>query len=60
MAANRSKLKDMKAASCRDMLTVLKSVDQDLLKAAIAGEKFAELFYPNCQDQAIADYLKAL
>ena len=60
MAANRSQLKDMKAASCRDMLTVLKSVDQDLLKAAIAGEKFAELFYPNCQDQAIADYLRAL
>ena len=60
MAANRTKLKDMKAASCRDMLSVLKAVDQDLLKAAIAGEKFAELFYPNAQDQAIADYLRAL
>ncbi len=60
MAANRSILKDMKAASCRDMLSVLKSVDQDLLRAAIAGERFAELFYPNAQDQAIADYLRAL
>jgi ribose 5-phosphate isomerase RpiB len=60
MAANRSILKDMKAASCYDMLTVLKTVDQDLLKAAIAGEKFAEHFYPNAKDQAIADYLKAL
>lgn len=60
MAANRSILKDMKAASCHDMLTVLKAVDQDLLKAAIAGEKFAEYFYPNAKDQAIADYLKAL
>ena len=60
MAANRSILKDMKAASCHDMLTVLKAVDQDLLKAAIAGEKFAEHFYPNAKDQAIADYLKAL
>ncbi|MFM6933626.1 MAG: RpiB/LacA/LacB family sugar-phosphate isomerase [Novosphingobium sp.] len=60
MAANRSILKDMKAASCHDMLTVLKTVDQDLLKAAIAGEKFAEYFYPNAKDQAIADYLKAL
>lgn len=60
MAANRSILKDMKAASCRDMLTVLKSVDQDLLKAAIAGEKFADLFYPNAKDHAIADYLRAL
>ena len=60
MAANRSILKDMKAVSCHDMLTVLKTVDQDLLKAAIAGEKFADLFYPNATDQAIADYLKAL
>jgi ribose 5-phosphate isomerase RpiB len=60
MAANRSILKDMKAASCRDMLTVLKTVDQDLLKAAIAGEKFAELFYPNAQDEGIAAYLRAL
>jgi ribose 5-phosphate isomerase RpiB len=60
MAANRSILKDMKAASCKDMLTVLKSVDQDLLKAAIAGERFAEYFYANAQDQAIADYLRAL
>jgi ribose 5-phosphate isomerase RpiB len=60
MAANRSILKDMKTASCHDMLTVLKSVDQDLLKAAIAGEKFAEYFYANSQDDAISAYLKAL
>ena len=60
MAANRSILKDMKAASCHDMLTVLKTVDQDLLKAAIAGEHFAEYFYPNAKDEAIAAYLKSL
>lgn len=60
MAANRSILKDMKAASCRDMLTVLKTVDQDLLKAAVAGEHFAEYFYPNCQDDEIAAYLRGI
>ncbi|WP_310531056.1 RpiB/LacA/LacB family sugar-phosphate isomerase [Novosphingobium sp.] len=60
MAKNRGILKDLKSASCRDMLTVLKTVDQDLLKATIAGEKFADLFYPNATDQDIADYLKAL
>lgn len=60
MATNRGKLADLKAASCHDMLTVLRSVDQDLLRAAIAGEKFAEYFYPNCQDDGIAAYLKAL
>ncbi len=60
MAANRSILKDVKAASCKDMLTVLKSVDQDLLRSAIAGEKFAEYFYPNSQDEAISAYLRGL
>lgn len=60
MAANRSILKDMKSASCHDMLTVLKTIDQDLLKAAIAGEHFADLFYPNAKDEAIAAYLKSL
>ncbi len=60
MATNRSKLADLKAASCHDMLTVLKTIDQDLLRAAIAGEKFAEYFYPNCEDDDIAAYLKAL
>lgn len=60
MAANRSILKDMKAASCRDMLTVLKTVDQDLLKAAIAGEHFAEYFYANAQDDAIVAYLRGI
>ncbi len=60
MAKNRGILSELKSASCRDMLTVLKTVDQDLLKATIAGERFAELFYANAQDQAIADYLRAL
>lgn len=60
MAVNRGKLADLKAASCRDMLSVLENVDQDLLRAAIAGERFAEYFYPNCQDDSIAAYLKAL
>ncbi len=60
MAANRSILKDVKTASCRDMLTVLKTIDQELLKAAIAGERFAEYFYANAQDEEIAAYLRGL
>lgn len=58
MAKNRGILKELKAASCHDMLTVLKAVDQDLLKAAIAGERFEELFFANAQDTAIADYVR--
>jgi ribose 5-phosphate isomerase RpiB len=58
MAKNRGILKELKAASCKDMLTVLKAVDQDLLKSAIAGERFEELFFANAQDTAIADYVR--
>ena len=60
MAKNRGIVADLKAASCHDMLTVLKTVDQDLLKAAIAGEKFEEYFFANCRDEAIADYIRGV
>lgn len=60
MAKNRGILKDLKAASCKDMLTVLKSVDQDLVKAAVAGERFSEYFFANAQDQDIRDYIQGL
>ena len=60
MATNRGILADLKHATCHDMGTVLESVDQDLLRATIAGEKFDELFYANAQDDSIADYLRAL
>lgn len=60
MAVNRNVVAEMKAAANKDMLTVLKSVDQDLLKSAIAGEKFEELFYANSQDDEISAYLRGL
>ena len=60
MAKNRGILADLKGASCHDMLTVLDQVDQDLLRATIAGERFSELFYANSQDDALSDYLKQL
>lgn len=60
MRTNRGILKDLKAASCHDMLTTLKNVDRDLLKKGIAGERFAEYFYANAQDQAIVDFLRSV
>jgi ribose 5-phosphate isomerase RpiB len=60
MAKNRGILKNLKAAASKDMLEVLQTVDQDLLKSAIAGERFAELFYPNCKNEGIANYLRSL
>jgi hypothetical protein len=42
------------------MLTVLKSIDQDLLKATVAGEKFQEYFFANATDEGIREYLKGV
>jgi len=60
MAKNRGILKDVKAITNKDMLTVLKEIDQDLLKAAIAGEKFQEYFFKNSQDDGISSYLSGV
>jgi ribose 5-phosphate isomerase RpiB len=60
MRKNRGILKDLKAATCHDMVTVLKSVDQDLLKATVAGAHFAEYFYANAQDADIIAYMRGI
>ncbi len=60
MAKNRGILKSVKAVTCHDMLTVLKTIDQDLLKATIAGEKFQEYFFANATDAGIRDYIQGV
>ena len=60
MRRNRGVLKDLKAVTCHDMLTVLKTMDQDLLKAAIAGERFQDYFFANATDEGIRDYIRTL
>ena len=60
MRKNRGVLSDLKSVTCHDMLTVLKTMDQDLLKAAIAGEKFQDYFFANATDEGIRDYLKGV
>ena len=58
MAKNRGVLSALKAVTCHDMLTVLKTVDQDLLRATIAGAKFQDYFFANATDTAIRDYIQ--
>ena len=44
----------------RPLIDALKDIDQELLKGAVAGEKFQELFFANCRDEEIASYVKTL
>ena len=60
MAKNRGILADLKRASCKDMLTVLKSVDQAFLKSAVSGAQFGKLFFENASDSEIIDYLRSI
>lgn len=53
-------LNDVKKITHQDMLTILKTIDQDFLKETVAGEKFQEYFFANCQDQDIADYIRSV
>lgn len=60
MAKNRGIFSELKAVATHDMLSVLKSVDPSLVKGAIAGEHFEDLFFTNAKDNALIDYVKGV
>ena len=57
---NKKILDAVRAETLRPLTECLDRIDQDLLKGAIAGAKFQELFFANCKDEAIAAYIKNL
>ena len=40
------------------MVTILKNLDQELVKGALSGEKFREYFFANCKCDRIAEAVK--
>lgn len=57
---NKKILDAVKAVTYKDLLTILKEIDQDLLKGAIAGAKFKEYFFANCKDEKLGSFIKGL
>ena len=57
---NKKILDEVKKITHRDMLTILKEIDRDFLKAAISGAKFKELFFANCKNEEIGAYIKSV
>lgn len=55
---NKKILDDVKKITHRDMMSILKDIDRDFLKAAVSGEKFSELFFKNCKDDEIVAFIK--
>ena len=41
-------------------MEILKTIDQTFLKETIDYPQFKDLFFENCQDKEISDYLKSV
>lgn len=57
---NKKILDEVKKVTHRDMVSILNELDRELVKGAIAGEKFQEYFFANCKDEAIGNCVKSL
>lgn len=57
---NKKILDQVRENNFKDLITCLKGLDQDLVKGAVSGKMFADLFFKNCKDEAIAAYVRGL
>ena len=57
---NKKILDEVRAQTLRPLLECLPLLDQELVKGAVAGKKFSELFFANCKDEAIGAYVRGL
>ncbi|OOM82254.1 hypothetical protein CLPUN_03930 [Clostridium puniceum] len=57
---NKKILDEVKKVTHKDMVTILKEIDQELLKGAVSGEKFKEYFFNNCKCKEIEAYIKSI
>ncbi len=57
---NKKILDAVRAETLRPLTECLDRLDPELVRGAVAGEHFKELFFPNCQDEAIAEYIHKL
>lgn len=57
---NKRILDDVKKVTYHDLCDILKALDQDLVKGALGGAHFAELFFKNCKDERIAACVKGI
>ena len=51
---NKKILDEVKKVTHRDLVSILKELDRDLVVGALSGEHFSEFFFANCKDETIA------
>lgn len=54
---NAGILNQVKTAVAKDYLDTLRSIDPELVKTAVSGERFQQCFFDNCQDDEIRAYV---
>ena len=57
---NKKILDAVRAKTLRPLVECLKEIDPELVRGAVAGEKFQELFFANCKDEEIAAYVRSI
>jgi ribose 5-phosphate isomerase RpiB len=60
MKKNREILNAVKGVTYRDLCDILKEIDRDLVKGALAGAKFQEYFFANCKCEKLAEAVKEI
>ena len=58
--SNKKILDGVKNVTYRDICDILKEMDRDLVKGAMSGEKFQELFFANCKCDRIAETVREI
>ncbi len=57
---NKKILDEVRSKTLRPLTECLQAIDPELVKGAVAGEHFSELFFANCKEESIAAYIKGL
>ncbi len=57
---NKKILDAVKEVTYNDLISILKGLDQDLVKGAISGAKFQEYFFANSKDAELTSFIKSL
>ena len=57
---NKKILDAVRANNFKDLITCLKGIDPELVRGAVAGPKFQELFFANAKDEKIIAYVKSI
>lgn len=57
---NKKILDEVKKETYRDLPTILKSLDRELVKGALSTKGVAEYFFKDCQDDTLAEIVKKI